>query len=144
MQGFFVTDERLIAVTMKEEAQGVRLDKWLWAARFYRTRSLAIAAINGGKIHLNGVRAKPSKAVKLGDRLRIRRALTEMVVVVTAISAQRGSASIAQTLYSETAESVAERERQQALRKLSAPPGGFSSHRPDKRERRKIIRFIGK
>ncbi len=122
----------------------VRLDKWLWAARFYKTRSLASEAINGGKVHLNGARAKPSKEVTIDDQLRIRRSTTEMTVVVTAISGKRGSATIAQTLYTETAESIAERERLQALRKLSTPPGGFSDHKPDKRERRKIIRFIGK
>jgi len=124
--------------------QGVRLDKWLWAARFYKTRSLAVAAINGGKIHLNGSRAKPSKEVKLNDQLRIRRSLTEMTVTVVGLSDKRGSATVAQALYLETDESIADRERLQALRKLSTPPGGFSDHKPDKRERRKIIRFIGK
>jgi len=128
---------------MKPE-KGVRLDKWLWAARFYKTRSLAIGAINGGKIHLNGTRAKPSKEVKVDDQLRIRRGISEMTVVVTTISDKRGPATIAQALYSETPESISERERLQALRKLSTPPGGFSDHKPDKRERRKIIRFIGK
>lgn len=125
-------------------AKGVRLDKWLWAARFYKTRSLASEAINGGKVHLNGTRAKQSKEVAVDDQLRIRRSTTEMTVVVMAVSSKRGSATIAQTLYTETAESIAERERLQALRKLSTPPGGFADHKPDKRERRKIIRFIGK
>ncbi len=125
-------------------AKGVRLDKWLWAARFYKTRSLASEAINGGKVHLNGTRAKQSKEVSVDDQLRIRRSTTEMTVVVTAVSSKRGSATIAQTLYTETAESIAERQRLQALRKLSTPPGGFADHKPDKRERRKIIRFIGK
>ncbi len=125
-------------------AKGVRLDKWLWAARFYKTRSLASEAINGGKVHLNGTRAKQSKEVAVDDQLRIRRSTTEMTVIVTAVSSKRGSATIAQTLYTETAESIAERERLQALRKLSTPPGGFADHKPDKRERRKIIRFIGK
>jgi len=125
-------------------AKGVRLDKWLWAARFYKTRSLASEAISGGKVHLNGTRAKQSKEVAVDDQLRIRRSTTEMAVVVTAVSSKRGSATIAQTLYTETAESIAERERLQALRKLSTPPGGFADHKPDKRERRKIIRFIGK
>jgi len=129
---------------MMNAEQGVRLDKWLWAARFYKTRSLAIEAINGGKIHLNGSRAKPSKAVHPDDQLRIRRGATEMTVVVIAISSKRGPATTAQTLYAETAESIAERERLQALRKLSTPAGGFSDHKPDKRERRKIMRFIGK
>lgn len=124
--------------------KGVRLDKWLWAARFYKTRSLASEAINGGKVHLNGTRAKQSKEVTVDDQLRIRRATTEMTVVVTVVSSKRGSATIAQTLYTETAESIAARERLQALRKLSTPPGGFSDHKPDKRQRRKIIRFIGK
>ncbi len=124
--------------------QGVRLDKWLWAARFYKTRSLATEAINGGKIHLNGFRAKPSKEVKLNDLLRIRRSLTEMTVVVLAVSGKRGSATIAQALYAETDESIVDRERLQSLRKLSTPPGSFSDHKPDKRQRRKIVRFIGK
>ncbi len=122
----------------------MRLDKWLWAARFYKTRSLATEAINGGKIHLNGFRAKPSKEVKINDLLRIRRSLTEMTIAVLAVSGKRGSATIAQALYAETDESIADRERLQALRKLSTPPDGFSDHKPDKRQRRKIIRFIGK
>jgi len=136
--------ERFEIKTVIKTDQGVRLDKWLWAARFYKTRSLAIEAINGGKVHLNGSRAKPSKEVKLNDQLRIRRSLTEMTVEVIALSDKRGSATIAQTLYAETDESIADRERLQALRKLSTPPGGFADHKPDKRERRKIIRFIGK
>ncbi len=124
--------------------KGVRLDKWLWAARFYKTRSLATAAINGGKIHLNGNRAKPSKEVQTNDLLRIRRSTLEMTVKVISLSDKRGSATIAQALYAETAESSEAREHLQAQRKLSMPENGFSERKPDKRERRKIIRFIGK
>jgi len=86
----------------------------------------------------------PSKEVKSNDLLRIRRSLTEMTVAVLAVSDKRGSATIAQTLYAETEQSITDRERLQALRKLSAAPGGFSDHKPDKHQRRKIIRFIGK
>lgn len=124
--------------------QEVRLDKWLWAARFFKTRSLASGAISGGKVHVNGNRVKPSRAVKVHDLLRIRRGIDEMTVVITAVSDRRGSASIAQTLYNETEESVSERERLRILRRLSTPVGGYSDHKPDKRERRKIMRLQGR
>lgn len=124
--------------------QDIRLDKWLWAARFFKTRSLAREAINGGKVHLNGARVKPSRPVKVDDLLRLRRGTDEMSVVVTGLSDRRGSATIAQTLYCETEESISERERLRALRKLATPVGGYSDHKPDKRERRRIMRFQGR
>jgi ribosome-associated heat shock protein Hsp15 len=119
----------------------VRLDRWLWAARFYKTRSLAAAAIDGGKVQLNGARVKRSQLVHEGDVIRIRKAPYEFVVEIRALSEHRGSASVAQTLYEETAESVARREvlREQMR---SQPTVAFDGKgRPSKKDRRKIERF---
>ena len=87
----------------------VRLDKWLWAARFYKTRALALEAVNGGKVSLNGERAKPAKILKTGDELSIRQSPFERHITVRSLSAQRGPAVVAQTLYEETPESTATR-----------------------------------
>lgn len=120
---------------------GVRLDKWLWAARFFKTRSLAAEAINGGKIQLNGHRAKRSKQVHAGDELRIRKGPFEQFVVVCGLSEKRGPAKVAQSLYEETAESLHQREML-AIQLKSAPETSFRTKgRPTKRERRDIERF---
>lgn len=119
----------------------VRLDKWLWAARFFKTRSLATTAVNGGKVWLNEARVKPAHAVRPGETLSIRRGPYEYVVIVRALSEQRGPASQAALLYEET---PASRERREALanelrlQAAGAPPSG----RPTKKDRRHIIRFI--
>src|SRR5436189_1250146 len=97
----------------------VRLDKWLWAARFYKTRSLATEAVTGGKVDVNGERAKPAKAIKPGDEIRLRLPPYEHALIVRALSERRGPASVAQTLYDETPESRAERARLSAQLKLS-------------------------
>jgi len=91
--------------------QNVRIDKWLWAARFYKTRSLASEAIKGGKVHVNGNRTKPSREVELGDTLILRQGFDEKTVVVQALSDKRGPATVAQQLYSETEESMASERR---------------------------------
>lgn len=119
----------------------VRIDKWLWAARFFKTRGLATDAINGGHVHVNGSRVKPSRAVNEGDELRIQKGHVEMVVIVQALSGKRGPASVAQTLYEETEESCEAREQQAEQRRLLAQGTHRSERRPDKRQRRHIIRF---
>ncbi len=112
----------------------VRLDKWLWAARFFKTRSLAVEAIEGGRVSLNGDRAKPAKTVKVGDALAIRRPPFEFHVSVKALSDQRGNATIAATLYEETEESRARRATLAAEMK-SLPQPRFKG-RPTKKTRR--------
>src|SRR5262245_17809666 len=97
--------------TMADDASRVRADKWLWAARFYKTRSLAIEAIAGGKVHVNGERAKPAKPLQVGDELRIRQGPYEFLVVVRALADRRGPAALAATLYEEIAASREARER---------------------------------
>lgn len=117
----------------------VRMDKWLWAARFYKTRSQAKEAIEGGKVHCEGQRVKVGKEVRVGMVLSIRQGFDEKTVRVEALSVVRGAASIAQTLYAETAESMALREEHAAARKgqnLAHP-----DHRPSKKDRRQIHKF---
>ena len=120
-------------------ATAVRADVWLWAARFFKTRSLAKQAIDGGKIDLNGSGCKPAKTLHVGDVLRISRGVERLEVEVLALSEKRGQASVAQALYRESEASVAAREAAKAQRKLvgaMAPPG-----RPDKQERRELRRL---
>lgn len=122
------------------ELQKLRIDKWLWAARFFKTRSLASDAVNGGKVHLNGDRVKAAKAVKVGDVLRIRRGEETWTLTVVVLFEKRRQASLAQTMYEEQADSVTQREDNAANRKaLSA--SRVVSHRPSKKERRHIIKF---
>jgi ribosome-associated heat shock protein Hsp15 len=119
----------------------VRIDKWLWAARFFKTRSLASDAVDGGKVHVNGDRVKAARALKTGDRLEIRRGQEELEVVVLELSEQRGPATDAQTLYRETEASVAKREAQAEQRRAQAAAMPRFDTRPDKKSRRAIIRF---
>lgn len=121
----------------------LRVDKWLWAARFFKTRALAADAVEGGKVHLNGARVKPAKPVGLRDTLEIRSGRYVFVVVVRGLSGRRGPASEAAKLYEETAESRAAREALAAQLKAEAVPGAERQGRPTKRDRRKIIRFTG-
>lgn len=125
---------------MSGGAGSLRIDKWLWAARFFKTRGLAAEAIDAGRVSVNGERAKPAKAVKPGDVLAIRRPPYEHVVKVLGVSERRGPASEAQALYEETAESRARREAVAAEMK-SLPPPVFKG-RPTKRDRRTLERFI--
>lgn len=122
----------------------MRIDKWLWSARFFKTRSLAAQAVDSGKVQLNGERCKPAKEIRVNDRLRIRAGEVEWQVVVKALSDKRGPATVAQTLYEETAESRAEREEQAALRKLSKEPAREIKGRPTKRDRRRLADLAGK
>lgn len=119
----------------------VRLDKWLWAARFYKTRALAAEAIDGGKVDVNGQGAKRAKAVRVGDRVQFRQPPYAWDVSVRALSERRGPASVAVTLYEETPESKAARELM-ALRLKSLPPPLFlEKGKPDKKQRREIERY---
>jgi len=118
--------------------EGIRLDKWLWACRFYKTRAISKAAIDGGKIHYNGNKPKPGKIVQLGDTIKLRQGFDEKTVIVAALSDRRQSATIAQTLYQETIESTQKRQEIARLRKLSAPS---TQGKPDKKQRRQIHRF---
>jgi len=119
----------------------VRIDKWLWAARFFKTRSLASDAVKGGHVELNAVRSKPSKMVQQGDVLRIRRGDDCFVVTVLALAEKRGSAGIAQSLYAESETSIQARETLQQQRKDGALGSPAPDKRPDKKSRRHIIRF---
>ena len=118
----------------------VRLDKWLWAARFFKTRGLAADAIDGGKVEVNATRAKRAKMVQVGDEVCVRQSPFEHVVVVRGVSERRGPASVAATLYEETPESKAKREAL-ATQIRSMPAGEWESGRPTKRDRREIERF---
>jgi ribosome-associated heat shock protein Hsp15 len=117
----------------------MRLDKWLWAARLYKTRALAAEAVARGRVEVNGQAAKPGRELKPGDRLRLRRGPEERIVEVLALSAQRGPATSAQALFAETAESLAARERAAELRRLAGgPPHAAGDGRPTKRDRRRL------
>lgn len=125
--------------------ESLRLDKWLWAARFFKTRQLAVEAINGGKVHLNGKRTKPGKEVREGSRLRIHKGSLEWDILVKQIPKQRRPAAEAVLFYQETAESI---ERRRALveerRRSSSLADRTHRGRPSKRDRRLIQRFTGK
>jgi ribosome-associated heat shock protein Hsp15 len=127
---------------MKEKAsEGVRLDKWLWAARFYKTRSIAREMIEGGKVHYNGQRSKPSKLVELNAELTLRQGNDERTVVIMDVSDQRRPASEAQQLYRETDASIEKREKMAQARKMNALTMPHPDRRPDKKERRDLMKF---
>jgi ribosome-associated heat shock protein Hsp15 len=119
----------------------VRLDKWLWAARFFKTRTLATEAVAGGKVHVGGQRCKPSHPVHLGEMLRIQRGPDEYLITVTALSDRRGPASAAALLYEETADSRQRREALREQRRLERSPLPQPAGRPTKQDRRRIVRF---
>ena len=123
------------------EAPRLRVDKWLWAARFFKTRSLAKAAIEGGRVQIGGQRIKVSRELAIGEELRIRQGWDERDVVVLALSDQRRGAPEAQLLYRETPESIARREQSAQARKLAGGMIERPAKRPDKRARRQIHRF---
>ncbi|CAK0766759.1 heat shock protein Hsp15 [Gammaproteobacteria bacterium] len=120
----------------------VRLDKWLWAARFFKTRGLAVDAIEGGKVRVNGQRAKPAKEMKIGMEINVR-AHVERTVIVRRLSDARRPATEAVTLYEETPESIIRREREVELRRI-APRREIGEGRPTKRDRRRITQFTEK
>jgi len=116
----------------------VRIDRWLWAARFFKTRSAAADAVAGGHVQVDGERVKPARDVRVGDTLEIRRGETRWTVVVSGIADRRGSASVAATLYEETAESLETRERERLARRLARPLGADLAGRPTKQARRRL------
>ncbi len=119
----------------------MRLDKWLWVARFYKTRGLAVDDINKGRVSVNGQVAKPSRELRPADTVLIRQGPVQRTVVVQALSAMRGPAPVAQALYAETPESVAERSRAAEARRLAAEPAlAIEQGRPTKRDRRELDR----
>ena len=120
----------------------VRIDKWLWAARFFKTRGLATEMVNGGHVQINGERIKASRTVKVGEQLNIVRNQEQFIVTITGLAEKRGSAAVAQTLYQETEQSIAARQEQNQLRKFNAASAPAPDKRPDKKARRQIIRFV--
>ena len=122
-------------------SESQRLDKWLWSARFYKTRSLAVEAINGGHVHVNGQRIKPARTIRVGDAIKITKGQYHWRLVVEALVQRRGPATEARQLYFEDTVSIQQREAIRAEYKLMSP---VPTKRPDKRQRRRIIRFINK
>jgi len=116
----------------------VRIDKWLWAARFFKTRSAATDAVLGGRVRLNDARVKPAKEVRAGDTIDLRIGQLAWTLVVRDVADKRGSATVAKTLYDETPDSLAARERRSAELKLSRPLGADLGARPTKQDRRRI------
>lgn len=116
----------------------MRLDKWLWVARFYKTRSVATDAVLGGRVHVNGVRVRPAKEIRPGDEIEVTLGVSRRVVEVLAIRDKRGPAAVAATLYRETPESIDARERAAAERRLARPLGADLGVRPTKLERRRL------
>ncbi|WOT05186.1 ribosome-associated heat shock protein Hsp15 [Shewanella youngdeokensis] len=119
----------------------VRLDKWLWAARFYKTRAISKEMINAGKVHYNGQRTKSSKYAELGATIRLRQGYDEKVIVIVKLSEHRQKGSIAQTLYEETPQSIAKRETYAEQRRLNILHNPAPDQKPDKKQRRQIMRF---
>lgn len=122
----------------------VRIDKWLWAARFFKTRSLASKAVSGGHVHLNGQRVKPARTVQEGDAMEIRKGHLIFSIVVRGLHDRRGPATAARKLYEESEESIAKRQETIAERRLITAPAIGPGRKPDKRERRKIRQFLKK
>jgi ribosome-associated heat shock protein Hsp15 len=119
-------------------SDGIRIDKWLWAARFFKTRTLATDAVDAGKVRLNDDRVKPARTVKIGDTLDIDNGATEWEVLVRGLSDVRGSAPVAQALYEETSASIAKRLEETEKRKFFREPGSTIKGRPTKRDRRQL------
>ena len=126
---------------MDESLARLRIDKWLWAARFFKTRALASEAVEGGRVHVNGLRVKPAKEVKPGDSLQIEAGEQRWTVIVRGINARRGPAPEARLMYEETPESVAARIKAMETRKIAAEPATALHGRPTKRDRRQLDRL---
>ena len=129
---------------MSDQETQVRIDKWLWAARFFKTRSLASKAVSGGKIYLNGQRVKAAKVVTLNDTIHIRKGQLEFEITVLGLSSKRGPATIARTLYEESQDSISKREQERQERSLFYAGQKMPAKRPGKKDRRKIREFIRK
>lgn len=128
-------------MTETEGTEKIRIDKWLWAARFYKTRSMASQAVAGGRVHVNGARVKPARIVQCGEKLKIRRGEEEFIVTVLGVSDKRRPAKEARLLYEETKESITAREHAREERRLLATDYLQPTRRPTKRERRQIVDF---
>ncbi len=126
----------------QQQESVVRIDKWLWAARFFKTRVLASAAVSGGHVQVDGSRVKPSRNVQIGNRLQVKRGEELFEIDVLALSERRGPAKEAALLYAETEESKTRREAAREQRKLIGGPMAKPEGRPDKRDRKKIRQFI--
>ncbi len=126
----------------EDEPEGVRIDQWLHAARFFKTRALAAAAVKAHRVLLNEARVKPARPVRAGDRLEIVRGAERRVLTVIGLSKRRGPATVAQTLYEETADSVRAREELAEKHRLAIAAAPRPERRPDKRSRRRLIRFL--
>ncbi len=120
------------------DMDAVRIDRWLWAARFFKTRSAATHAVAGGRVHVNGERVKPAKDVRVADRLEVTAGDTRRTVVVRGLAERRGPAPVAAALYEETPESIELREQRAAERRLARPLGADLGARPTKQERRRL------
>jgi ribosome-associated heat shock protein Hsp15 len=129
---------------IKQASEQIRIDKWLWAARFFKTRSLAAEAVAGGKVQINGARAKPSRSVRPGETLNIHKGPFEWTVIVRAIAKTRGPAPEARLLFDETEESMRKRAAAAAQMKFERPPQFDLPGRPSKKDRRSIQRFTKK
>lgn len=125
----------------QNKAETVRLDKWLWAARFYKTRAIAKQMIDGGKVFYNGQRTKSGKSVALGDKIRLRQGFDEKEVIVIALAERRQDASFAATLYNETTDSIKVREDTSLARKQGILLSPASDTKPDKKQRRQLRQF---
>ncbi|ATE61309.1 RNA-binding S4 domain-containing protein [Thauera sinica] len=128
----------------EQTSERIRLDKWLWAARFFKHRTAATEAVDGGRVKLNGAAVKPAREVRAGDRVEITADDGVRTVVVRALADKRGPASVAQTLYEETPESIRKREAAREMHRLAAVPGADLHGRPTKRDRRRMDRFGGR
>ena len=129
---------------LSKELDSVRLDKWLWAARFFKTRKMASEAINGGKVHLNGARTKPSRSIKAGDELEVTRDNYRYHIEVLGLNDKRRPAKEALLLYQETKESIEAREQEQEMRRLNNASVHQSDKKPNKKERRQIDKWRGR
>lgn len=127
--------------SFEAEDNKIRIDVWMWAARFYKTRSVARNAIQAGKVTYNGQKCKAGKLVEVGSRIKFKAGFDEKEIVVKDLSKQRGNAAIAQSLYEETQESLAQRERNKEARKLSAFHSPRPDHKPDKKQRRELLKI---
>ena len=131
----------MAAMGAMSAADSVRLDRWLWAARFFKTRRLAVEAVKTGKVSVDGIRAKPARAVKIGQRLVIRKGPVSFEIDIEGLSEQRGPASVAQTLYQETEQSIKAREQQRLEMRSAAAALPRPEHRPERRNRRALAAF---
>ena len=130
--------------TKSNDLTEIRLDKWLWASRFFKTRAIAVESINGGRVHLNGVRVKPARVIRLDDELKITRGTERFHVVVKGLNDKRRPAKEAVLMYEETEDSLQEREAAQELNRLQSANIKQPTHKPNKRERRVMDKFKGR